>query len=70
VEYQFIRFNPDNYKNHETKLVKSYKGREKKLLDILNGLKNRNEIKIPLSVYYLFYDGYDGIDRLEEMKYI
>ena len=55
-----VRFNPDKYKC-QGQVIKSYIGRENILLNLLNGLKNRKEWTIPLSIYYLFYDGYKGM---------
>ena len=63
-------FNPDNYKNNENKIIKSYTGREKKLLELLNSLKNTKYRKNPLEVVYLFYDGYDGNINVEKINYI
>ena len=67
----FIRYNPDNYVDNNGKRMKpNNKKREKKLLEILNGLNNRKEWNIPLSSYYLYYDGYDNIDELIELNYL
>jgi hypothetical protein len=54
----FLRFNPDTYQS-PVKCV-DYKGRERILLDLLNSFRNVKEIKYPLLVCYLFYDGFDG----------
>lgn len=61
----FIRFNPDSYQSS----VKSvnYNGRERILLDLLNSFRNVREIKYPLLVCYLFYDGFDGMIRFRSL---
>jgi hypothetical protein len=57
----FIRFNPDNYINHLGELIGSndMSFRKYKLINVLNNLKNYDKWIIPLSVMYLFYDGYN-----------
>jgi len=65
----FVRFNPDNY-HVGNKLVKTYVGREKALVDLLNGLKNRDTLDTYLSVCYLFYDEYDGTIKIAPIKYL
>jgi hypothetical protein len=61
----FIRYNPDEYKDHLGGKHKPNNKRLKILLDTINGLKNRieseKEWKEPLSVIYLFYDGFSGL---------
>ena len=69
MDVLFIRFNPDNYKNHENKIIKSYVGREKKLLDLLNSLKNTKYRKNSLEVVYLFYDGYNNQIKIDKLNY-
>ena len=60
----FIRYNPDKYidwqgkKHAETSII----DRETILLNLLKDLKNIKEYNIPLSVYYLFYDGFNPAD--------
>jgi len=70
----FIRYNPDQYRNNNGKLIKVTTGREKILSDLVRGLSNRDPIKNPiedsLSVYYLYYDGYDGNPTRQTINYI
>jgi hypothetical protein len=70
----FIRYNPDQYRDHNDNLIKSTAGREKILSDLVRGLSNRDPIKNPiedsLSVYYLFYDGYDGNPQRDIINYM
>ncbi|MEM3858490.1 MAG: hypothetical protein QW478_03680, partial [Candidatus Micrarchaeaceae archaeon] len=56
----FIRFNPDEYRDVNNKLIKSYTGRENKLLELLHSLNNINELPFPFLVTYLYYDGFDN----------
>jgi hypothetical protein len=59
----FIRYNPDAFKDHQKKEGKvTDNQRLKKLLEVMNGLLNRKEWNSSLTVYYLFYDGYDPIN--------
>jgi hypothetical protein len=71
----FIRFNPDLYidnlgnkHDHE-----SSDNRRKHLFDLLRGLDNRIALKetwdIPLSVMYVFYDGYNNIPSIQKIDY-
>jgi hypothetical protein len=64
----FIRYNPDKYIDYEGKTKRAAKKRETKLIDLINGLDNRTEWEIPLSAYYMYYDGYqEGIDELQTL---
>jgi hypothetical protein len=54
----FIRFNPDSYESSGKSI--NYKEREKILLNLLSLFHNVTELKYPLIVCYLFYDGFDG----------
>ncbi len=71
----FIRYNPDSYKQFDDDgnfigtSIKSNTNRLETLLNLINGLRNRQEWTIPLSVYYLFYDGYDNNPTLEQIEY-
>jgi len=65
----FIRYNPDSYKDYEGKIQKQNKNRETKLIELLKGLNHRTDWNYPLSVYYLYYDGYNNIPKLEEIIY-
>jgi predicted GIY-YIG superfamily endonuclease len=56
----FIRYNPDNYRNNDNIIVRHSKGRQQLLLDLIKGISNRQEMKEGLSVFYLFYDGFNG----------
>lgn len=56
----FIRFNPDSYIDNEGNVCDSYIGRRNLLLRVLKGLRNEESIKEPLSIIYLYYDGFDG----------
>jgi hypothetical protein len=70
----FIRFNPDDYIDHKNKknpitLLKRYE----MLLDTLNRVWNHvienEEWKIPLSVCYLYYDGFN-IPEFHSLEYM
>lgn len=57
----FIRFNPDNYVS-KNKLLSSLSHRHKKLLDVINSIKNNKNFYLEyskISVQYLYYDNYD-----------
>lgn len=60
----FIRFNPDPYADNNGNLIKTYRGREKKLLQVLKDIDNYEIIEEMLSVIYLYYDGYENVERL------
>ena len=64
----FIRYNPDRYKDNNNKLIKNNNGRHKNLITTLNSLKIHNP-KYNLSVIYLYYDGYDGNNKIEPINY-
>jgi hypothetical protein len=67
----FIRYNPDSYKDHNGKTKRANKKRESNLIDLINSLNNKKEWTIPLSVYYMYYDGYqEDVDTLIEIKYL
>jgi Holliday junction resolvase len=55
----FIRYNPDSYKTDGNSL--DQQRREGILIDLLNSFQNIQELKVPIVVIYLFYDGFDGI---------
>ena len=55
----FIRFNPDSYKDKTGATQRAYGRRENTLLELMRTLKNA-EVENFLTVYYLYYDGYDG----------
>src|SRR5579875_1099830 len=56
----FIRFNPDEYRDENNKLIKSYTGRENKLLELLHSLSNIKELPYPFLITYLYYDGFNN----------
>ena len=64
----FIRYNPDNYKNKNNKIIKNDIGRHNKLLDTINNLTLYRP-QYNLSVIYMYYDGYDGNNKIEPIKY-
>jgi len=74
----FLRYNPDSYKKFDEnnnpvgKAIRGNKKRLHVLLKTINNFKNEasKEWSKPLSVCYLFYDGYNGIPELEEIKYL
>lgn len=70
----FIRYNPDVYVDHFGKKNKPDTKRLRTLLDVLNGLKNRINLyekwDDPLSVIYLFYDGFNGNIERNLIQYI
>jgi hypothetical protein len=62
IPIMFVRYNPDEYINNLGTLIKPFKVlnyRPNVLSGVLRNLKHFNEWNIPLSVIYLFYDGYD-----------
>lgn len=63
----FIRYNPDSYKNICGDKQVSNDNRVTKLVAYLNTLKNHKEWLIPLSVCYMFYDGYDNANVISQM---
>jgi hypothetical protein len=70
----FIRYNPDNYRDHLGKLHKGNSNRLNKLIEVLNGLKNKLDREEKwsaksLSVIYLFYDGFDGNIEYSDIDY-
>jgi hypothetical protein len=73
----FIRYNPDSYKEFNSegevisKTIRANKKRLDVLYDVVNSILNtaKKEYNIPLSVCYLFYDGYNGKALLKEIKY-
>lgn len=68
----FIRYNPDSYKEFEdSKSIRANRKRLQILYDVINSTLNtvKKEWSIPLSVCYLFYDGYKGEHSLNEIKY-
>ena len=69
MDVLFIRFNPDYYKNVHGKPVRTYVGREYKLLDLLQSLKNSKGRKHYLEIIYLFYDQYDGKINIDKLYY-
>jgi len=60
----FIRYNPDKYIDYKNKKYNDTDNtnREKILLSLLKDLSAIKEHNIPLSVYYLFYDGFNPAD--------
>jgi hypothetical protein len=71
----FIRFNPDNYLDNNGKKIKddNINKRYRLLLETIKGIQNKliheQNWTIPLSVIYLFYDGYDK-DNTQEIQII
>ena len=68
----FIRYNPDSYHDHLGKLTKGSNQnpkRERRLITLIAKLQRRTEVP-PLSAYYLFYDGDDGVNRRLAMDYL
>ena len=63
----FIRFNPDSY-YYKDKEVKTYRGREEKLCEIIKGLKNRPMLDCNIAVIYLYYDNFDKV-KIESLEY-
>ncbi len=59
----FIRWNPDNYRTLDNKIMKPNKKRLNTLLDLLINIK-MNRIKLPIalvSVFYMYYDNWISI---------
>lgn len=65
----FIRFNPDVYRDHENKLIRSYTGRERKLLQLLKSLKNTTKRNHYLEVIHLYYAEFDGKISIDDIYY-
>lgn len=72
----FIRYNPDGYKDNDGKIKKGKTEnpmREKKLIELLrnvdNMIKTDRYPKYHLSVYYMYYDGYNGIPNRQHIDY-
>ena len=68
----FIRYNPDNYKDANRKIIKPNSRRLCELYDVLRSLEilkndyEKNNTKLPsLSAIYMFYDDYSGVPKLE-----
>lgn len=56
----FIRYNPDSYIDHQCAQQDPPRNiRLKALYSLIHSLMNNKEWHIPLSKYYLFYDGFD-----------
>jgi hypothetical protein len=68
----FIRYNPDGYTDQ---LGKKHKGRnqnpqrEKRLVDLIQKIRKKTRVFADPSVYYLYYDGEDGINKMIVMEY-
>jgi len=72
VPLVFIRYNPDNFRDHLGTLVRGKqinKDREKILVDLIMRLLNKKDELPPLSVIHLFYDGYDYIPQQISLDY-
>ena len=65
----FIRYNPDTYKDKNNKTIKSNNNKHKTLLNTLNSLMIHKP-QYNLSAIYLYYDGYDNINKIIEIKTI
>ena len=65
----FIRYNPDNYKDKNNKIIKNNKNKHKQLLNTLNSLMIHKP-NYNLSAIYLYYDGYDNNNKIIEIKTI
>lgn len=59
----FVRYNPDTYTDNLGNSHAASAQRSNKLITLLKELKNYQEWNVPLSVYYMFYDGYNGINK-------
>lgn len=57
----FIRYNPDDYLNFEKFKITHDPNREKYLIDFIKSFDNLTEWNCPLTVLYLFYDGWNNI---------
>lgn len=68
----FIRYNPDAYMDH---LRKRHQGqtqnpkRERRLINLIQKIMKKTDVPTGVSVYYLYYDQDDGIDRMMMMDY-
>jgi hypothetical protein len=62
-EVLFIRYNPDDYKG----LQYDINGRLEYLQILLEHFINLGKLNIKLGVIYLFYDGFDGNSKVEEI---
>lgn len=60
----FIRYNPDSYINHLGRMIKGNSQnpkREKRLVDLIQRIRLKKDF-VPMSVYYVCYNGDNGID--------
>jgi hypothetical protein len=56
----FIRYNPDAFKDYKNKKADVNRNtRLNTLYNLIKNLKNNEELDIPLSAYYLYYDGFN-----------
>lgn len=68
----FIRYNPDNYTDSWGRKHKGYKqnlDREKRLINLIQKIRKKEEVFGALSAYFLYYDGDDGINRESMIDY-
>jgi hypothetical protein len=66
----FIRYNPDGFKNQfGTAMKGNLPKREKQLVNLLMHMKKLKNWTTPLSVIYMYYDGYDGKIVCNELDY-
>jgi len=68
----FIRYNPDSYTNRAGGRQKGYRQnlkRERRLIALIQQLMRKKKIDQCLSVYYLYYNGDNGIDNLIDLDY-
>ncbi len=70
MDLLFIRFNPDSYLDSDKKRIRSYTGREKRLLELLNSLKNTEKRSHYLEVIYMYYDGWDNVITKIDVNYM
>lgn len=55
-----IRYNPDEYINANNVKISASSNRLRYLIEYIQRFDNIKEWKSPISIFYMFYDGYDG----------
>jgi hypothetical protein len=68
----FIRYNPDSYTDHLGQIHRGFNQnpkRERRLVELIQKIRRKTEVPGDPSVYYLYYDGDDTVDRLFIMNY-
>lgn len=63
----FIRYNPDGFRDKNGKSARVAQGtRKKRLINLIRSIRLHPPTKAFITIFYLFYDGDDGINRAVE----